>query len=86
MVSVTESSQSTATNSGDNHIAIEQSDSMDIEAQSAGTEIPPGEIKNSVGSEEPADPGLQDKLPLLRLFWFFFYNFGLFAWRDQWLR
>ncbi|CAI6099693.1 unnamed protein product [Clonostachys chloroleuca] len=31
------------------------------------------------------DPGLNDnsnvpKLPYLRLFWFFFYNFGLFAW------
>lgn len=57
---------------------------MDIEAQSASAKVPPGEIKKSVGSEEPADPGLQDntnvpRLPLLRLFWFF-YNFGLFAW------
>ncbi|EED24596.1 chromate transport protein, putative [Talaromyces stipitatus ATCC 10500] len=36
-------------------------------------------------SEENDDPGLQDnsnvpRLPLLKLFWFFFYNFGLFAW------
>ncbi|KAH1544850.1 hypothetical protein KXV70_004886 [Aspergillus fumigatus] len=84
MVSVSEPSQSTATNNGNNRIGTEQSDSMDIEAQSASAKVPPGEIKKSVGSEEPADPGLQDntnvpRLPLLRLFWFF-YNFGLFAW------
>lgn len=38
-----------------------------------------------MSSEENVDPGLQDnsnvpRLPLLKLFWFFFYNFGLFAW------
>lgn len=42
-------------------------------------------IESSLSSEENDDSGLQDnsnvpRLPLLKLFWFFFYNFGLFAW------
>jgi hypothetical protein len=42
-------------------------------------------IASSTEITEDSESGLEDnskvpKLPLLRLFWFFFYNFGLFAW------
>jgi hypothetical protein len=40
---------------------------------------------SSTETEEYTEIGLEDnsrvpRLPLLKLFWFFFYNFGLFAW------
>ncbi|KUL82177.1 hypothetical protein ZTR_09556 [Talaromyces verruculosus] len=55
----------------------------DLEAQKAISSSV--SIEKSLSSEENDDPGLQDnsnvpRLPLLKLFWFFFYNFGLFAW------
>jgi hypothetical protein len=54
---------------------VEKQDSIDKkELNTASTKI----------TEDP-ESGMEDnskapKLPLLRLFWFFFYNFGLFAW------
>ncbi|KAI9776596.1 MAG: hypothetical protein M1839_009500 [Geoglossum umbratile] len=62
------------------------SDTIDLETQKHNT-TPPGsdEVTSPTheGSEHTA--GLEDDsnvphLPLLKLFWFFFYNFGLFAW------
>ena len=55
----------------------------DLEAQKAISSSV--SIEKSLSSEENDDPGLQDNsnvpsLPLLKLVWFFFYNFGLFAW------
>jgi hypothetical protein len=55
----------------------------DLEAQEAVSSS--DSIEESLSSEENNDSGLQDnshvpRLPLLKLFWFFFYNFGLFAW------
>jgi hypothetical protein len=55
----------------------------DVEKQHARDKKEPNTLstENTIDSES----GLEDnskvpKLPLLRLFWFFFYNFGLFAW------
>jgi hypothetical protein len=48
--------------------------------------IEKGELNaSSTETEEHTETGLEDnsrvpRLPLLKLFWFFFYNFGLFAW------
>lgn len=55
----------------------------DLEAQKAVSSSE--SIDETLSSEENDDPGLQDnsnvpRLSLLKLFWFFFYNFGLFAW------
>lgn len=55
----------------------------DLEAQKAVSSSE--SIDETLRSEENDDPGLQDnsnvpRLSLLKLFWFFFYNFGLFAW------
>lgn len=52
----------------------------DLEAQQTAEET-----THSTSSRDNSDHGLQDnsnvpRLSLLRLFWFFFYNFGLFAW------
>lgn len=55
----------------------------DIESQRGSYS---GETTTSPASEyEHEDAGLEDnskvpRLPLLKLFWYFFYNFGLFAW------
>lgn len=55
----------------------------DLEAQK--TIASSDSIEEPLIFEENDDAGLQDnshipRLPLLKLFWFFFYNFGLFAW------
>jgi hypothetical protein len=55
----------------------------DLEAQKAVSSS--DSIESSLSSEENDDSGLHDNfnvphLPLLKLFWFFFSNFGLFAW------
>ncbi|KAG2414856.1 hypothetical protein HFD88_006044 [Aspergillus terreus] len=62
---------------------LKPTDAADLEAQRSDT--PSAMIEESVASETVEDPGLQDnsnvpRLPLWKLFWFFFYNFGLFAW------
>jgi chromate transport protein ChrA len=48
------------------------------------TKDTPEEIRSTNTSSDTDDPDLiysnAPKLPLLRLFWYFFYNFGLFAW------
>jgi hypothetical protein len=55
----------------------------DIETQN---DIEEGELHmSSTDTAEESASGLEDnskvpRLPLLKLFWFFFYNFGLFAW------
>jgi hypothetical protein len=55
----------------------------DIEMQN---HIENGELNtSSTDTAENSASGLEDnskvpRLPLLKLFWFFFYNFGLFAW------
>lgn len=54
----------------------------DLEAQNV---ISSSEDNNPANLQTGNDFGLQDNsnvphLPLLQLFWFFFYNFGLFAW------
>jgi Chromate transporter len=56
---------------------------QDIETQ---TRIAKEELNtSSTDTAENSASGLEDnskvpRLPLLKLFWFFFYNFGLFAW------
>lgn len=65
-------------NSGDLH-----SPKNDLEAQQ--TIACSEETTQSTSSPDSCDQGLQDnsnvpRLSLPRLFWFFFYNFGLFAW------
>lgn len=55
----------------------------DIESQTATN--PHATTSSTVLVNENDDDGLQDnsnvtRLPLLKLFWIFFYNFGLFAW------
>lgn len=60
-----------------------QSPKNDLEAQQ--TTACSEETTQSTSSRDGSDHGLQDnsnvpRLSLLRLFWFFFYNFGLFAW------
>lgn len=62
---------------------LKPTNAADLEAQRSDT--PSAMIEESVASETVEDPGLQDnsnvpRLPLWKLFWFFFYNFGLFAW------
>jgi hypothetical protein len=57
----------------------------DLESQKATPHSEEATQSTSSQLEESLDPGLDDNsnvphLPLLRLFWFFFYNFGLFAW------
>ncbi|KUL89796.1 hypothetical protein ZTR_00460 [Talaromyces verruculosus] len=55
----------------------------DLEAQKAVS--PLEAIEESTSADDNRDAVFQDnsnvpRLPLLKLFWFFFYNFGLFAW------
>lgn len=55
----------------------------DLEAHKAVSSC--DSIEESLSSEEKDETELHDnsnvpRLPLLKLFWFFFYNFGLFAW------
>lgn len=62
---------------------LKPTDAADLEAQRSDT--PSAMIEEPVATETVEDPGLQDnsnvpRLPLWKLFWFFFYNFGLFAW------
>lgn len=61
----------------------------DIEAQpSASRDANKGANTESLSARSEESPSQEDdltisnapKLPLHRLFWFFFYNFGLFAW------
>lgn len=57
----------------------------DLESQKATPHSEEATQSTSSQLEERFDLGLDDnsnvpRLPLLRLFWFFFYNFGLFAW------
>ncbi|GES64372.1 hypothetical protein ATEIFO6365_0008044200 [Aspergillus terreus] len=68
---------------GNSGSSLKPTDAADLEAQRSDT--PSAMIEESVASETVGDPGLQDnsnvpRLPLWKLFWFFFYNFGLFAW------
>ncbi|KAI9850386.1 MAG: hypothetical protein M1824_003368, partial [Vezdaea acicularis] len=58
-------------------------DQRDIETQNPIEQEEPNPLSTDVA--EDAISGLEDNskvphLPLLKLFWFFFYNFGLFAW------
>src|SRR6266702_3221558 len=54
--------------------------------ESQNPSLQPEAAEPASDSSSPADDlGIQDnssvpKLPYLKLFWFFFYNFGLFAW------
>lgn len=55
----------------------------DIEKQDSIEKERPNDLSTEVLDD--ADPGLEDNtrvphMSLLSLFWFFFYNFGLFAW------
>ena len=57
----------------------------DEESQNVIGAQPESEKPHSDAIPSSADPGLHDnsnvpKLSYLKLFWFFFYNFGLFAW------
>ncbi|OKP10229.1 Chromate transport protein [Penicillium subrubescens] len=68
------------TNSSEFH-----SHEKDLESQKSTANQEEATQSTSSQLEESLDPGLDDnsnvpRLPLLRLFWFFFYNFGLFAW------
>lgn len=70
----------TNTNSAEFH-----SRGNDLESQKAPPNSEEATRSTSSQLEGGLDPGLDDnsnvpRLPLLRLFWFFFYNFGLFAW------
>lgn len=56
----------------------------DLESQQIEP-CPEGTSQSASPQDASSDPGLQDntnvpRLSLPRLFWFFFYNFGLFAW------
>jgi hypothetical protein len=51
----------------------EKSDKKGIEPESISKQSPPLELDDLTHSNAPA-------LPLHHLFWFFFYNFGIFAW------
>jgi hypothetical protein len=69
-----------STNTADFH-----SHENDLESQKATPHSEEATQSTSSQIEESYDQGLHDnsnvpRLPLLRLFWFFFYNFGLFAW------
>ncbi|XHF99625.1 hypothetical protein AWENTII_003120 [Aspergillus wentii] len=60
-----------------------RSPKIDIEAQQT-TACSEGTSRSTISRDISSDHGLQDnsnvpRLSLPRLFWFFFYNFGLFA-------
>lgn len=82
MTTVVESSRSTTSNPESNaNNADVHSPKTDLEAQQTTEET----SQSTSSQEDNNEPGLQDNsnvphLSLPRLFWFFFYNFGLFAW------
>lgn len=81
MSTVVESSRSSTPIPERNADAESRSPKTDIEAQQTTEET----CESASSQEDSNDPGLQDNsnvphISLPRLFWFFFYNFGLFAW------
>lgn len=79
-----QSTEAQGANNGDACNSSELCHRMDLEAQGKSNS-PSGRDAESRESEDDGVSDLRDntnvpRLPLLKLFWFFFYNFGLFAW------
>lgn len=82
MAAAVESTRSSTPIPGSNANSTDsRSPKNDLEAQQTTEET----TQSTSSQDESNDPGLEDnsnvpRLSLPRLFWFFFYNFGLFAW------
>lgn len=86
MATIFESSHHSTTSLGkeaDNNVSHGNGDDLEAQETVPHPEVPSQSNDSQVDRE--SDSGLQDnsnvpRLSLLKLFWFFFYNFGIFAW------
>ena len=78
-MSVTDKSVNNVTPSmgEENNFISNSSRNTDLESQET---VPPLETTQADPHSNLQDNSNVPRLPLLKLFWFFFYNFGLFAW------